>query len=198
MKGNHFVSDKKLDYPKYHDRYIQLTYNPILSENNTVEGVAIFVRDITEHKLYESKLKALNEELTQQNWQFAVQDEELKATLEELSERNFELDQLMYKTSHDLRSPLSSIMGLINLINRDRDVSNQKLYLGKIEDRIKKLDEFIRSMLNYARVNRAEVSTSKINLRQVAENCIQELAYLENFKSVKTEIGRFRFIVFLL
>jgi signal transduction histidine kinase len=112
----------------------------------------------------------------------------LKATLEELSERNFELDQLMYKTSHDLRSPLSSIMGLVNLANLDTDITNHYQYLDKIEGRIKKLDEFIRSMLDYARVNRVDVARETIPLKSIALNCIRELEYLDNFSSVQVAI----------
>jgi len=153
-----------------------------------VEGVAVFVSDITDRKQTEARLHALNDELTRQNWQMASQEEELKTALDELSERNFELDQLMYKTSHDLRSPLSSIMGLINLANIDDDASNQKQYLRKIEGRIKKLDEFIRSMLNYARASRAEISISTINLETLIENCIHELEYLDNFKDLDISI----------
>ncbi|MFZ7144685.1 MAG: sensor histidine kinase, partial [Bacteroidota bacterium] len=45
-----------------------------------------------------------------------------------------------------------------------------------------------RSMLNYARVNRTEIFNEQINLREVITSCIHELAYLENFSSVKTEV----------
>src|SRR5690606_25205204 len=102
----------------------------------------------------------------------AAQEEELKATLEELSERNFELDQIMYKTSHDLRSPLSSILGLVNLARMDTEGS-QRDYLEKIEGRIKKLDEFIKSMLNYARVSRDETGYEEVDLEAVTRECIQ-------------------------
>jgi signal transduction histidine kinase len=95
----------------------------------------------------------------------------------------------MYKTSHDLRSPLSSIMGLINLANLDSDAANHHQYLDKIEGRIKKLDEFIRSMLDYARVNRVDVIRETIPLKSVALNCIRELEYLDNFSSVQVEIN---------
>jgi signal transduction histidine kinase len=127
----------------------------------------------------------MNEELMTQNSQLAAQEEELKNTLNELSERNFELDQLMYKTSHDLRSPLTSIMGLLNLANLDTDPTNTRLYLDKIKDRINKLDEFINSMLNYARVNRVEMEMIPIDLEETTKNCIKELEYLENFNKVK-------------
>lgn len=187
LKGENFVSEQRIHQPRYRDKYIETTYNPIFNHKNVVTGVAVFVRDITQRKKSEEKLKILNDDLAGQNWKLAVQEEDLKLTLEELSERNFELDQLMYKTSHDLRSPLSSILGLVNLANLDP--KNHLLYLNKIEGRIKKLDEFIRSMLNYARVNRGEMEFEEINLKELIQDCIRELDHLDSFNAVKTEIN---------
>ena len=166
----------------------ETSFNPISSDQGEVTGAAMFTRDITERTRMEESVIALNTELTSQNLQLASQEQELKSTLEELSERNFELDQLMYKTSHDLRSPLSSIMGLINLASIDSDPVAIQHYLAKIEGRVKKLDEFIRSMLDYARVNRVEVAEEKVDLISLAKSCIQELEYLENFNKITTTI----------
>lgn len=190
LRGEHFVSERKVDQPRYKNKVIETTYNPIFDKKNKVTGVAVFVRDITDRKKSVEKLKILNDNLISQNWKLAAQEEELKATLDELSERNFELDQLMYKTSHDLRSPLSSILGLVNLAHLDIQPENHLVYLGKIEGRIKKLDEFIKSMLNYARVNRSEVFYEYVNLKEIIDSCIQELEYLDNFSliSIKKEI----------
>jgi PAS domain S-box-containing protein len=167
---------------------LDTSYNPIYDEKREVCGAALFISDITDQKKIEEKMKSLNEELIKQNEQMAVQEEELKAALGELSERNFELDQLMYKTSHDLRSPLSSIMGLVNLANVDKETANRDSYLAKIGGRIKKLDDFIRSMLDYARVNRVELTPEAIDLKAVANSCVRELEHLENFGAVTTEI----------
>jgi PAS domain S-box-containing protein len=186
MHGNHFTVERKIDYPQFHNRTVQLVYNPVRSEQGVIKGVAVFSSDITERKKTEARLRALNEELRDQNWQLALREEELKAAMEELSERNFELDQLMYKTSHDLRAPLSSIMGLVNLANIDK--ANRDQYLEKIEGRIKKLDEFIRSMLNYARVNRADIAIGPIDLKGMANTCMRELDHLENFKNINSAI----------
>lgn len=187
FKGENFVSEQRINQPRYRDKFIETTYNPILNRKNVVTGVAVFVRDITQRKKSEEKLRILNDDLAAQNWKLAIQEEDLKVTLEELSERNFELDQLMYKTSHDLRSPLSSILGLVNLANLDP--KNHLVYLNKIEGRIKKLDEFIRSMLNYARVNRGEIQFEEINLKELIQNCIRELDHLDNFNTVETVIN---------
>ena len=167
---------------------LDTSYNPIYDEKREIIGAALFVRDITEQKNIEEKMKSLNEELLKQNEQMAIQEEELKTALEELSERNFELDQLMYKTSHDLRSPLSSIMGLVNLANLDKDTSTRDSYLLKIGGRIKKLDDFIRSMLDYARVNRVEITPEAIDLKAVANSCLRDLEHLETFEAVRIEM----------
>ena len=171
------------------DQHLEASVNPILDPDGLVIGATMFLRDITHRKKTEQKLKLLNEELTAQNWRLAAQEEELKATLEELSARNFELDQLMYKTSHDLRSPLSSVLGLVNLAHIDTSPSNQQEYLNRIEDRIKKLDEFIRSMLNYARVNRTEQIIEEINIVELINNCIKDLEYLDNYSKISTSIN---------
>jgi PAS domain S-box-containing protein len=184
MKGEQFSSEGGMP-----DKSMwESSFNPIYDNDKNISGVAVFARDVTERKRIEAQLKTLNEELMQQNFQLAAQEEELKATLEELSERNFELDQLMYKTSHDLRSPLASIMGLVSLANLDKDEASRDIYLNKIEGRIKKLDEFIRSMLDYARVNRVEVAPEVIDLKAVAQNCIRELEYLDSFNAVRTTL----------
>jgi PAS domain S-box-containing protein len=184
LQGEQYIDETRL----VNGSVFETSYNPIRNETGQVSGVAMFVRDVTEKRRIEETLKQLNEELSQQNLQLGAQEEELKATLEELSERNFELDQLMYKTSHDLRSPLSSVMGLINLAHLDNDAKNYPEYFKKIEGRIKKLDEFISSMLNYARVNRADLQAEEIKLERVVSNCIRELEYLDNFDRIQTDI----------
>src|SRR5690606_17189248 len=107
---------------------LKTSFQVIRDDRNRVSGVAIFAEDISERKKTELKLKALNEELTFQNWQLAAREEDLRMAMDQLSERNFELDQLMYKTSHDLRSPLSSILGLVNLANLDPNPANLGQY----------------------------------------------------------------------
>ncbi|MBL0741749.1 PAS domain-containing sensor histidine kinase [Chryseolinea lacunae] len=184
MKGKQFSIETQIPNMSI----LETTYNPIYDEHKGITGVALFIRNVTERKRIEEQMKSLNEELMQQNFQLAAQEEELKATLEELSERNFELDQLMYKTSHDLRSPLSSIMGLVNLAHLDRDPESRDNYLAKIEGRIKKLDEFIRSMLDYARVNRVEVAPEYIDLQMLVQNSLRELEYLDNFAAVHADV----------
>jgi PAS domain S-box-containing protein len=181
LAGEYFTTEISLP----NESIVEASHSPVKNKEGEITGAATFVRDITQRKLNERKIQMLNDELVNQNWKLATQEEDLKAALEKLSERNFELDQFMYKTSHDLRSPLSSVLGLINLAKLTSDKPTLMEYIEKIEGRIKKLDEFVRSMLNYAKVSRAEITPGNVDIGELIDACLKELEYLENFRNLQ-------------
>jgi PAS domain S-box-containing protein len=107
--------------------------------------------------------------------------EELNSLNNELVERNFELDQLVYKTSHDLRSPLRSMLGLTNLMKVE-NTSLEANYFEKIEDRILKMDGFIKSMLDYSRASRLDLKKEKVDFKDLIAECVGNLEYLDGFQ----------------
>ena len=115
-------------------------------------------------------------------------DEKLQATLEELKKRNYELDNYVYKVSHDLRSPLCSILGLTNLVRYEGDVDTIKDYVGKIEGRIHKLDHFIQSILDHSRMLNTEITVRPINLVTLIADCLEELKYLPEKQQLDVDI----------
>lgn len=164
------------------------------------DGNEIFdgaIRDISKQKKVALELEMLNRELTSQNSELALKEQELETfneelisnrdnlvnILEELSDRNFELDQLVYRTSHDLRAPLRSVLGLTNLYNIE--VKNPpNTYVQKIEERIYKMDDFIKSMLDYSRASRLSVKYTEIDIDALINECLTDLEFLEEFKQV--------------
>jgi len=113
--------------------------------------------------------------------------DKLNLTLQELSDRNFELDQIVYKISHDLRSPLTTILGLINVIKEDKSDSDN--YINLIESRINKLDEFIKSMLSYATTSRSEIHQEAIHLNQLINQCLDDISHLDNFSNIEIKLN---------
>jgi PAS domain S-box-containing protein len=172
-------------------------------------------RRYEEHKVKEllSQAQLLNENLETQNQKLAQQEEklaqvnlhlrqqnqtleqakddllhsqnQLQETLKTLEERNFELDQFVYKTSHDLRSPLSSVLGIIHLLNIEPDAERIPEYINRIEGRILRLDDFIQSMLHYSRNNRAEAKIQLIHLDELVDECLEDLKFYKNFDQVE-------------
>ncbi|MDO1444710.1 PAS domain-containing sensor histidine kinase [Rhodocytophaga aerolata] len=156
------------------------------------DGVAIFFTDITDRVIEEEKLKLLNTKLENQNNELQIQEgmlldhqEELKRSIHELKERNFELDQIVYKTSHDLRSPLVSILGLLSLIKNETDVEQVRSHLDFIENRVNKLDDFVKSMLNFSKINRIDSKPVFINFQELISQCLQGLHFIKDYDKVE-------------
>lgn len=102
-----------------------------------------------------------------------------------LKEKNFELDQFVYKTSHDLRAPLTSILGLTQLIELETELDPVKKQVNMIRERALKLDEFIKSLLNYSRSNNSEVVNAPVSFAGLISQSLEELQYVKNFDRVK-------------
>lgn len=120
-----------------------------------------FVRDISERKKVEHNLEQQNKEL---------------------QKTNTELDRFVYSTSHDLRAPLASLLGLIDIATDDLEPSNelQMEYMGMMKQSVLKLDNFISDILDYSRNARKEFEKDDI----VFEDMIQEV--LEKHKFMET------------
>ena len=56
--------------------------------------------------------------------------QQLKNKIEELEKSNDELNRFVYSTSHDLRSPLASVMGVLNLAKMEKSVARPKWLYG--------------------------------------------------------------------
>jgi signal transduction histidine kinase len=94
-----------------------------------------------------------------------------------LSKTNTELDRFVYSTSHDLRAPLTSVMGLINITERSQTPEDIAKYLGMMRDRVHSLDRFIKDITDYSRNNRLEIKKEKVNLAALAHEIWENLKF---------------------
>ncbi|TAF66954.1 MAG: PAS domain S-box protein [Cytophagales bacterium] len=159
--------------------------------------VYLIANDVTENRKQEIQIKALYEETNALNQQLEHKNEvlsnsksELEKTLHELETRNFELDQFVYKTSHDLRAPLTSILGLVNLVKIDlNDTRLVSEYADRIEKSVLRLDSFIRSLIDYARGRRGELSTDTIDFNKIIQESLESLRYTTGFDRIEKRIN---------
>ena len=97
----------------------------------------------------------------------------------DLQKVNSELDKFVYSASHDLRAPLASVLGIVNIARIDKEDENQKNYLNLIEKSIKKLDGFISDIINFSRNARLEVTNSEIDFEKIIQEVFDDLKYLD-------------------
>jgi ligand-binding sensor domain-containing protein/signal transduction histidine kinase len=124
----------------------------------------------------------------------------------ELVKLNSELDRFAYSVSHDLKAPLSSIQGLVNVARLDEG-ANASIYYDRIEKSVDKLNKFIKDIINYSKNSRLVVTKELINIRSLVEQVMEGLSNVHEENeinivvdinsnlNIKTDKARFVFIL---
>lgn len=143
--------------------YIEATGN-YLNEDNNLKGFLVNARDITHRKQKEEKLNAHNNKL---------------------KKINDELDSFVYSAAHDLKAPLKSVTGIIELLRIENDPSKSKNYLTLISKTIHKLDNFIKEVVDYSRNSRTEVKQEFIDFKFEIEEIFNDLNYMKEAENIE-------------
>lgn len=109
----------------------------------------------------------------QNAYEIYVTRDKLNRKISELEKTNDELNRFVYSTSHDLRSPLASVMGILNLAKMENSVQDPNGYLGMIETCVNKMDTFIQKIIEYYKSIRVEQDYSRIDFTVLLEESIQ-------------------------
>jgi len=94
---------------------------------------------------------------------------------DQLQKANAELDRFVYSASHDLRAPLSSLLGLIEVAKLDH--ASVDRYLDMMKTKIHDLEDFIKEIISYSRNARVEVKRQPVNLKQTVEEVTEALTF---------------------
>jgi two-component system sensor histidine kinase/response regulator len=104
---------------------------------------------------------------------------QLKSKVEELQKANDEMSRFVYSTSHDLRSPLANILGILNLAKLDQPQSNADNYFAMIESCVNKMDKFIHKTIEYYKGLRLDNVNEDIDFEKIFTESI-ELCNMQN------------------
>lgn len=113
-----------------------------------------------------------------------IKTKELVDTNEQLVKVNDELDNFIYKTSHDIRGPLASLKGMVNLAIMDVKDDKALGYLNKLDLTAEKLNMILTRLLIVNRINHAELKPETIHFEPI----IQEILTLEVKKGIPPKI----------
>ena len=97
---------------------------------------------------------------------------------EELQKTNAELDNFVYSISHDLRSPLLSIKGIVSLIIQSSDIDEKnRRYLEMVDGSASRLDGTIQEILEYSRNSRLDITHESFNLVTMVQEAFNDLKF---------------------
>ena len=112
---------------------------------------------------------------------------------EELHKINAELDNFVYSISHDLRSPLLSIKGIVSLITHSSEIDEKtRKYLEMVDGSASRLDGTIQEILEYSRNSRLDIEYENFDVVNMVKQSYNDLQYsaqgnLELILDIQTE-----------
>jgi len=108
---------------------------------------------------------------------------------EELVKVNKELDRFVYSASHDLRSPISSVRGLINLVKLNPNSPETKSYMDMMDKQLIGLTKFIEDIVLYSRNTRVDVKTDSISLKKLVDEILISLQFYPGSDKITMEVN---------
>jgi signal transduction histidine kinase len=83
-----------------------------------------------------------------------------------LKKANNELDTFLYRSSHDLRAPLTTISGIISIIRSIDDPDKKEEYFNAIQDRLIQADNVIRDIITLRKGQKTELQIDQVDLQK--------------------------------
>jgi len=139
----------------------------------------------------------LTEKTEEQMKEIKSKSKLLKAKNYELKQLNKELDNFLYSTAHDLRSPLSSLLGLLNLLKYEDRKENLDAYYGMMQSSIHRMETFISQIVNYSKNKRLSLLLEEVSLHKIIHDVVEAHKFVEGASQISWHIDiKEHFLVF--
>ncbi|MEJ5995472.1 hybrid sensor histidine kinase/response regulator [Pedobacter sp. Du54] len=102
---------------------------------------------------------------------------DLRNKIAELEKTNDELNRFIYSISHELRAPLVSVIGIVNLVKMENLYHSSGEYWSLVESCSNKLDYYIQKTLQYYKNNKTQAEESLIEFEPLVAELIELYAF---------------------
>lgn len=152
-------SDEISVYISGRKRYFDVHVANLL-DSDSVQGVVLKLHDITNKKLRERDLIKSNEHL----------------------------DQVIYKTTHDLKAPLTSALGLVQIAEQARGEDKDQ-YIRLIKKSLQGLDAYIEEMNNFFRNEKLALQRERIDFKDMLQQVQETLINLASKTNIQVFVN---------
>jgi len=146
-------------------------------------------------KRVNAKLSEAKEVIQKQNAELEIKNRQLdnevdKKTLDlarvnqSLKQVNDELDNFIYKTSHDIRGPLASLKGMCNVALMDVKDPVALDYLRKLDATAERLNSILTRLVIINQINNSKITIEKIDFNMI----VNDVLMLEKKKGLPQEL----------
>ncbi len=161
-QNGYFISQPIVAYDKFGEEvYIKISgfYLGLLSDLNDM--LVIIINDLSPIRKYRKKIK----------------------------QRESEFNELIYRTHHEIKGPIATIKGLLNILAREKDSGNSYAMLEMLKQSISLLDHRITNIAQFHEFNTLwDDGGELIDLKKIEKEIKRLLSCFENLKNTELDI----------
>ncbi|HEY8513775.1 MAG TPA: HAMP domain-containing sensor histidine kinase [Cyclobacteriaceae bacterium] len=109
---------------------------------------------------------------------------------EKLRQVNKDLDSFLYSTSHDLRAPITSILGLTYLGKVELNEEKARNYMELIEQRAQKLNMILTDVLRLSKTKKLGIKMQTIRFSDLVNEVISDIEFSKNTSRIRLEYDK--------
>src|SRR5690606_31424204 len=106
---------------------------------------------------------------------------------EKLRKVNKDLDSFLYSTSHDLRAPITSILGLTYLGKVELTEEKGRNYMELIEQRAQKLNIILTDILRLSKTKKLEIKMQTLRFSDIVKEVISDIEFSKGTSSIRLD-----------
>lgn len=117
---------------------------------------------------------------------------EQKNLQRDLLDANTELEEFAYRTSHDLRSPLASAMGILGLAKTSAEAGNAQETIERlayVEKGLIQLESLVKDILVLTQNKNQGEDLSEIDIEAMTSSALDKLRYMDHFERPEITIN---------
>jgi ligand-binding sensor domain-containing protein/signal transduction histidine kinase len=163
------------------NQYLEITAKnqKIMIQSSRIEDAKVEIeRKNNELNVYNKELENMVKKKTHQ----------LEKTFEILKESNHELDQFIYRSAHDLKGPIASIIGLCNLGSLETRDPKMLELLSKMEQSAAVLTKKLSRLMKIHEINTLQVNMQKVDTRSLVNEVIEEINLENDCENIRIRV----------
>jgi len=158
----------------------------ILTGYSDVEAI---ISAINKGRVFRYITKPWNKKELKETIDYALESYKLKVEnkqlLNKIKKTRKHIDELVYRAAHDLRAPLASVLGLLNLAKKESDPEKLYQYLDLQEKSVRKLDELLRDIIQFSRNTHLELKVDGVNLEEMITESFLRHEYFKQSQQIE-------------